>query len=172
MWTTRCWKLTLLCGWLAAPLAGAQSVEVDAVAEAPYSEAAPDEMGGMMDPSDLFMMEAPEEPLDSPRLRSAEPLSCPAVPGGRVWVADTEECGESECVRKTTVWMGSWTVEDTELEVRCETDRVVLSTQDWQWVLEADDTGAVDLAGATPPESETAPAELAGDAPSAPASET
>lgn len=159
MWTTRGWKVTLLCGWLAAPLAGARSQEPD-VAEA-YTEAAPDEMGGPMDP---FFIE--------PRLRYAEPLSCPAVPEGRVWVADTEECGDTECLRKTTVWIGSWTVEDEELEVRCETDRVVLTTRDWQWVLEPDATGALDVADATPDEPEAPPSELTGGAPTTPTSET
>ncbi|NMO15046.1 hypothetical protein HPC49_07350 [Pyxidicoccus fallax] len=171
MWTTRWGKVTLLCGWLAAPLAGAMELEelpTDARAdvEDAYTEGAPDEMGRLVDP-DTFFPGDTEEPLDSPRLRYAEPLSCPAVPGGRVWVADTEECGEAECIRTTTVWIGSWTVEDAELEVRCETDRVVLSTQDWQWVLEPDAQGAMDVAEATPAEPETAPAELA-----APASET
>ncbi len=165
MWTTRCWKATLLCGWLAAPLAGAQSLELDEVpegaraalvAEGAAPEAVPDELRGAVDASQFFM-EAPEASLDAPMLRYAEPLSCPAAPGGRVWVADTEECGDSECIQKTTVWIGTWTVEDAELEVRCETDRIVLATQDWQWVLEPDATGALDVAEATP-------AEPAGDA--------
>jgi hypothetical protein len=94
MWTKRVWKLTLLCGWLTAPVALAQSEE------APYTEGAPDEMAeplGAVDESQFFM-EDPEA-TDAPRLRYAEPLSCPAVPEGRVWVADTEECGDTECIR-------------------------------------------------------------------------
>ena len=144
MWTTRFGKVTLLCGWLAAPLALAQE-------ETPYTEGAPHEMAepvGLVDETQFFM-EDPEA-TDAPLLRYAEPLSCPAVPGGRVWVADTEECGGSECVRKTTVWIGSWTIEDAELEVRCETDRVVLATREWQWVLEPSATGALGVAEATP----------------------
>jgi hypothetical protein len=121
MWTTRCWKVTLLCGWLAAPLAGAAELDVVPVDLPELYEDGPDA-------------------LDTPRLRHAEPLSCPAVPEGRMWVADTEECGDSECIRKTTVWIGSWTIEDVELQVRCETDRVILSTTDWEWVLLQDDT--------------------------------
>jgi hypothetical protein len=168
MWTTRVWKVTLLCGWLAAPVALAETEE------APYSEAAPDEMAapvGAVDESQFFM-EDPEA-TDAPLLRYAEPLSCPAVPGGRVWVADTEECGDEECIRKTTVWIGEWTVEDAEMEVRCETDRVVLSTHDWQLVLSPDATGKLDVADAAPAGPDTAPAAgLTVDAPGAPDSET
>ncbi len=170
MWTTRFWKATLLCGWLTAPLAGAQPVELDAVPEdaramrdeeAPSTEAAPDEMNGPVSKSQFFM-EDPEA-MDAPVLRYAEPLSCPAAPEGQVWVADTEECGEAECIRKTTVWIGSWTIEDAEMEVRCETDRIILGTHDWQLVLAPDALGKLDVAEATPAASESAPAELAGE---------
>lgn len=160
MWTTRVWKVTLLCGWLAAPVAMAQTED------APYTEGSPDEMAeplGLTDESQFFM-EDPEA-TDAPRLRYAEPLSCPAVPGGRVWVADTEECGETECLRKTTVWVGDWTIEDAEMEVRCETDRVVLGTHDWQLVLAPDDTGALDVTDTAPATPDTA---LTADAPRAP----
>jgi hypothetical protein len=74
-------------------------------------------------------------------------------------VADTEECGDAECIRKTTVWIGSWTLEDAEMEVRCETDRIILGTTDWQLVLAPDATGKLDVAGATPAGPEGAPAE-------------
>lgn len=146
MWTTRIGKVTLLCGWLTAPLAGAQ-------------------------PESQFFMEDPES-MDAPVLRYAEPLSCPAAPEGRVWVADTEECGDAECIRKTTVWIGSWMLEDAELEVRCETDRIVLGTTDWQLVLTPDATGKLDVVEATPAGTEGTPAELAGEASLRPASET
>ncbi len=163
MWTTRIGKATLLCGWLTAPLAGAQSEALDAVPdEAPYTEGAPDEMGGPLDESQFFM-EDPES-MDAPVLRHAEPLSCPAAPEGRVWVANTEECSEAECIQKTTVWIGAWTLEDAEMEVRCETDRIVLGTHDWQLVLTLDATGTLDVAAAPP-------AGLQG-APAAPASES
>ena len=79
MWTTRFWKLTVLCGWLTAPLAGASPVELDEVpgdaraaadSEAAYTEGAPDEMGGAVDESQFFM-EDPES-VDAPVLRFAE----------------------------------------------------------------------------------------------------
>ena len=172
MWTTRIWKATLLCGWLTATLAGAQQAHAPEAApeEAPYTEGAPDDMGGPVDESQFFM-EDPEA-LDAPVLRYAEPLSCPAAPGGRVWVADTEECGDAECIRKTTVWIGSWTLEDAEMEVRCETDRIILGTTDWQLVLAPDATGKLDVAGATPAGPEGAPSEVAGETSLQPASET
>lgn len=166
MWTTRCWKVTLLCGWLAAPLAGAMEPED----ETPYSEAAPRDMQEPVELSGQY--EDGPDSLDAPRLRMAEPLSCPAVPEGRMWVADTEECGDSECIRKTTVWIGSWTIEDAEMQVRCETDRVILSTADWELVLQQDATGQLALEDPASPEPEAAPAELAGEVPQAPATET
>ncbi len=139
MWTTRCWKVTVLCGWLAAPLAGAVEPRPEAEAEAPYSEVAPREMREPVELPELYD-DGPDSP-DTPRLHLAEPLACPAVPEGRMWIADTEECGEEECVRKTTVWIGSWTIEDVEMQVRCETDRVILSTTDWELVLQQDALG-------------------------------
>ncbi|MCP3137326.1 hypothetical protein [Pyxidicoccus xibeiensis] len=172
MKTTRIGMVTVLCGWLAAPMALAQEAEAghdevpeEARAALSRDVVAPESMESLLEAEAL-------DSLDAPMLRSAEPLSCPAVPEGRVWVADTEECGESECVRTTTVWLGSWTISDTELEVRCETDRVVLSTLDWQWVLAPDALGELEVAEATPAEPEAVPAEPAGDAAQAPASET
>ncbi|MFP2927098.1 hypothetical protein ACLESO_18230 [Pyxidicoccus sp. 3LG] len=165
MRTTSSWKVTLLCGLLAAPLALASGAEEtgkvpEAARAALTTEAAPESPVGLLDESMFFMEDNPEESPDAPLLRYAEPLSCPAVPEGRVWVADVEACGESECIHQTTVWLGSWTVTDTDLEVRCETDRVVLSTPDWQWVLAPDATGSLEVAEATPAEeSEAAPAE-------------
>jgi hypothetical protein len=186
MWTTRIWKTTLLCGWLTATLAAAQPETLDAApealdavpgaaravlaGEAPDMKAPHVETLGVVDESQFFM-EDPES-MDAPVLRYAEPLSCPAAPEGRVWVADTEECGEAECIHKTTVWIGSWTIEDAEMEVRCETDRIVLGTHDWQLVLAPDALGRLDVAEATPAEPEQAPAELAGESSRPQATET
>lgn len=139
MWKTRCWKVTVLCGWLAAPLAGAMEPPPEARAEAPYAEAAPRDMREPVSLPELHE-DGPDLP-DTPRVRLAEPLSCPAVPEGRMWLAETEECGEDECVVKTTVWIGSWTIEDAEMQVRCETDRVILSTANWELVLQQDALG-------------------------------
>ncbi|HZI12100.1 MAG TPA: hypothetical protein VE153_17070, partial [Myxococcus sp.] len=107
--------------------------------EAPYAEAAPSDMREPEGLPELYE-DGPDSP-DTPRVRLAEPLSCPAVPEGRMWLAETEECGEDECVVKTTVWIGSWTIEDAEMQVRCETDQVILSTADWELVLQQDALG-------------------------------
>ncbi len=146
--------MAVLCGWLAAPLAGAMEPQPEG--EAPYSEAAPRDMREPVELPELY--EDGPDSLDTPRLRLAEPLSCPAVPEGRMWVADTEECGEAECIRKTTVWIGSWTIEDAEMQVRCETDRVILSTADWELVLQQDALGQLSLEDTAQAGTEVAPA--------------
>lgn len=170
MWTTRIGMVTLLCGWLATPAAFAGATATEE--EAPYTEEAPDEMGEPVDLS-AFILGEPEA-LDSPRIRYAEPLSCPAAPGGQVWIADTEECDGDTCVRETTAWIGEWTLEDTELEVQCETDRIVVRWDGRETVLEPNAEGDLDITDPGEPAApEEAEATAAGTPPAeAPASET
>ncbi|WP_426752987.1 hypothetical protein [Myxococcus sp. Y35] len=160
MWTMRGWKVTLLCGWLAAPVALAEAPELDGVP----SEARAARGGEVFAEEPLFPDAGPGE-LDGPVLRYAEPLSCPAVPEGRVWLAETETCDASGCEARTTVWAGAWTVEDAGLEVRCETDRVVLSAGAWRMVLTPGAGGGLDVAELTPPEPEAISASRPTEAP-------
>ncbi|AKQ65413.1 hypothetical protein A176_002325 [Myxococcus hansupus] len=151
-WTMRGWKVMLVCGWLTAPMAFAQGPELDAV------------------PTELFhaqtrFPDAGPQELEGPMLRYAEPMSCPAAPEGRVWVAETQSCDDDGCEALTTVWAGSWTVEDTGLEVRCETDRVVLAKAAWRMVLTAGAGGGLEVSEMTPPEPESVSAARPTEAP-------
>ena len=159
-WTMRGWKVTLLCGWMTAPVAFAQGPELDAVP----TEARATRGAELFNAEPLFPDAGPHE-LEGPVLRYAEPLSCPAAPEGRVWVAETQACDDDGCEALTTVWAGSWTVEDTGLEVRCETDRVVLAKDAWRMVLTAGAGGGLEVSELTPPEPESLSAARPTEAP-------
>jgi len=148
MWMIRGGKVMLLCGWLAAPAALAEAPEPDAVPSGARAA-----RGAPLDMEPLYP-DAGVDELDSPLLRYAEPLSCPAAPEGRVWVAETETCDASGCEARTTVWAGAWTIEDMELSVRCETDRVVLTADAWRMVLTPGTGGGLEVSELTPPEPE------------------
>lgn len=149
MWTMRGWKVTWVCGWLAAPVALAEPTMLDSVPR----EARAARSAELLPTEPLFPDAGPDA-LEGPVLRYAEPLSCPAAPEGRVWVAETQTCDDDGCQPLTTVWAGSWTVEDAGLEVRCETDRVVLAAGDWRMVLTAGAGGGLEVSELTPPEPE------------------
>lgn len=165
MWMTRCWKVAAMCGFLAAPGALAKPTTLaqpseEADTTSPLFDA------GMPELDDHFAG-APDE-MAPPRLRHAEPVSCIAAPEGRLWVASTEECGDNECIDKMTVWVGSWTVEDVEVDVQCDAEHVILSTHDWRMVLIPDGKGDFDVEESTLGEE----APLAGGELSTPASES
>ncbi|QDE91338.1 hypothetical protein BHS06_21435 [Myxococcus xanthus] len=150
MWTMQGWKVTLLCGWLAAPVALAETAMLDGVPR--EARAA---RGAELLPSEPMFPDAGPGEVDGPVLRYAEPVSCPAAPEGRVWVAETQACDDAGCESLTTVWAGSWTVEDAGLEVRCETDRVVLAAGEWRMVLTPGAGGGLEVSELTPPEPES-----------------
>lgn len=140
MWTTRWWKAVVICGSLATQGALAKPT---ALAQAPEQAAVPSEaLEGNFLASELVELfpGAPDE-MALPRLRHVEHVACAAAPDGRLWVAATEDCGDSECIDKTTVWVGSWTIEDAEVAVQCDAEHVVLSTHDWRMVLVPDGNG-------------------------------
>ncbi|AEI68054.1 hypothetical protein [Corallococcus macrosporus] len=160
MWTMRGWKVTLLCGWLAAPVAVAGSALEDAV---PLEARAA--RGGELLATEPLFPDAGSSEWEGPMLRYAEPLSCPAAPEGRVWVAETQACDGEGCEAVTTVWAGAWTVEEAGLEVRCETDRVVLAAGAWRMVLTPGAGGGLEVSELTPPEPEALSAARPSEAP-------
>ncbi|MCP3064496.1 hypothetical protein LXT21_37555 [Myxococcus sp. K38C18041901] len=142
MRTTGWWKVAVMCGSLAASGALARSTTLAEPTRQP-DMTAPQPSLTPPSPEELFAG-APDE-MAPPRLRHVEPVACASAPEGRLWVASTEECGDTECVDKTTVWVGSWTVEDTTVEVQCDADRIILSTFDWKMVLIPDGKGDFDV---------------------------
>ncbi|MCE9672661.1 hypothetical protein LY474_33120 [Myxococcus stipitatus] len=139
---TRWWKVAMLCGALAAPCAVAETPEEDLAAEPDVREPALEGLTRLFDG-------APDEDEGLPRLRHVEPVACQAAPQGRVWVASTELCGDTECAQHVTVWVGSWTVEDAEVAVQCDAEHVILSTHDWRLVLVPDGKGDYDVEEST-----------------------
>ncbi|MCY1002719.1 hypothetical protein OWM54_36780 [Myxococcus sp. MISCRS1] len=142
MWTTGWWKVAVMCGSLAASGALARSTTLAEPTEQPDMTTLEPSLTPPS-PEELFSG-APDE-MAPPRLRHVEPVACTSAPEGRLWVASTEECGDTECIDKTTVWVGSWTVEDTTVEVQCDADRIILSTFDWKMVLVPDGKGDFDV---------------------------
>ncbi|WP_342374590.1 hypothetical protein NVS55_24955 [Myxococcus stipitatus] len=140
MWTTRWWKAVVICGSLAAQGALAKPTALEQPAE--QAEVTREALDGNFLASELVELYpgAPDD-MALPRLRHVEPVRCAAAPEGRLWVAATEECGETECIEKTTIWVGSWTVEDAGVTVACDAEHVVLSTHDWRMVLVPDGHG-------------------------------
>ncbi|MCP3098497.1 hypothetical protein LZ198_06350 [Myxococcus sp. K15C18031901] len=143
MWMTRGWKVAVLCGALAAPFAVAKptAVEAEPPTDTDVREPALEAPEGFVQLFDG----APDDDLALPRLRHVEPVACQVAPQDRLWVASTEQCGETECVQHVTVWVGSWTVEDAEVDVQCDAEHVVLSTHDWRLVLVPDGKGDYDV---------------------------